>query len=102
MIEEKNSEESFDAGVYFNSLQRNQPSDKSLSDSEKRFLRISALDRLNALIRSEFYKSDYSEYIEKRGGNSDFYVGSSPIEDPALSYHLCLSEAGKDFAKNGN
>lgn len=68
-------------------------------------MKISAYDRLNALIRSKLYRSDYSEYIEKGGRDSDIYVGEGKINDEGMvsvepvSYHISLSKAGNALCK---
>ncbi|RPH48777.1 MAG: hypothetical protein EHM85_16055 [Desulfobacteraceae bacterium] len=67
MTEENESKEPFDAGAFFNSIQPNLP-------HKRKSVRISAYDRLNALIRSKLYQSDYSEYVVKRGDASDVYL----------------------------
>ena len=63
-------------------------------------MRISVYDRLNALIRSKLYQSDYSAYVKKRGDASDFYVGDGPYRKGSIyNYHLSLSKAGKELCK---
>jgi len=57
-------------------------------------MKILPYDRLNALIRSKLYQSDYSEYVVKPEARSDLYVG-----EKIVSYHISLSNAGKALCK---
>ncbi len=96
MSDKNKSEEPFDAGEYFNSIQPKKIKDDKLShlSQKNKLSRILAYDRLNALIRSEVYQADYAEYVVDRGGVSDIYIGEGLV-----SYHLSLSKAGKKLCE---
>jgi hypothetical protein len=95
MADKNKSEGPFDVGERFNSIQTRPKDDKLSHRPQKReSARISAYDRLNALIRSELYQSDYSAYVVNRGGASDFY-----LDEGTANYNVSLSKAGKALCK---